>query len=59
VVYYLLTGGDDGLEVEEWDFGPWHQPTMGVELLTDDGTRSSAVWGDSFDHYGLEVFPAR
>ncbi|MFL6077977.1 MAG: hypothetical protein ACJ73S_31820 [Mycobacteriales bacterium] len=57
VVYHPLTGGAEGLDVEDWDFGPWHQPTMGVELLTDDGARFSAVWGDSFDHYGLEVFP--
>jgi hypothetical protein len=57
VVYYPLTGGEDGCEVEDWDFGPWHQPTMGVELFTDDGACFSAVWGNSFDHYGLEVFP--
>jgi hypothetical protein len=30
---------------------------MGVELITDRGDRFSAVWGSSFDHYGLEVFP--
>jgi hypothetical protein len=57
VVYYPLMGGEDGCDVEEWDFGTWHQPTMGVELFTDDGACFSAVWGSSFDHYGLEVFP--
>ncbi|MFF4779285.1 hypothetical protein ACFY05_41360 [Microtetraspora fusca] len=57
VIYYPLMGGEDGCEVEDWDFGPWHQPTMGVELLTGDGARFSAVWGSSFDHYGLELFP--
>lgn len=57
VVYYPLTGGEDGHDVDDWDFGPWHQPTMGVELFTDDGARFSAVWGSSFDHYGLELFP--
>ncbi|WP_432864891.1 hypothetical protein [Microbispora rosea] len=57
VVYYPLTGGEDGRDVEDWDFGPWHQPTMGVELFTDDGACFSAVWGSSFDHYGLELFP--
>ncbi|MFD1543765.1 hypothetical protein [Nonomuraea guangzhouensis] len=57
VVYYPLTGGEDGCDVVEWDFGTWHQPTMGVELFTDDGACFSAVWGSSFDHYGLEVFP--
>ncbi|MGI5486822.1 hypothetical protein [Microtetraspora malaysiensis] len=56
VIYYPLMGGEDGCEVEDWDFGPWHQPTMGVELLTDDGARFSAVWGSSFEHYGLELF---
>lgn len=57
VVYYPLTSGEDGCTVEDWDFGPWHQPTMGLELFTDDGASFSAVWGSSFDHYGLEVFP--
>ncbi|OPG13833.1 hypothetical protein [Microbispora sp. GKU 823] len=57
VVYYPLTGGEDGRHVEDWDFGPWHQPTMGVELFTDDGACFSAVWGSNFDHYGLELFP--
>ncbi|MFC0550503.1 hypothetical protein ACFFHJ_06365 [Planotetraspora thailandica] len=57
VIYYPLMSGEDGCEVEDWDFGAWHQPTMGVELFTDDGTRFSAVWGSNFDHYGLEVFP--
>ncbi|GLW98259.1 hypothetical protein [Microtetraspora sp. NBRC 16547] len=57
VVYYPLTDGEDGRDVEDWDFGPWHQPTMGVELFTDDGACFSAVWGSSFEHYGLELFP--
>ncbi len=56
VIYYPLMSGEDGCEVEDWDFGPWHQPTMGVELLTGDGARFSAVWGSSFEHYGLELF---
>jgi len=58
VRYYPLGGyGDDGTEAEEWDFGAWHQPTMGLELLAENGTRYSAVWGSNFDYYGLEVFP--
>ncbi|MEU7884452.1 hypothetical protein AB0B54_03035 [Microbispora bryophytorum] len=57
VVYYPLSGGEDRRDVEDWDFGPWHQPTMGVELFADDGACFSAVWGSSFDHYGLELFP--
>lgn len=56
VTYYPLSCGDDGKDVEEWDFGSWHQPTMGVGLLAENGTRYSAVWGHSFDYYGLEVF---
>ncbi|MFI6481497.1 hypothetical protein ACIBH1_26440 [Nonomuraea sp. NPDC050663] len=47
--------GESGLDVDEWDCGTWHEPTMGVELHTDDGCYS-AVWGSSFDHYGLEVY---
>lgn len=54
--YYPLSCGDDGTEAEEWDFGTWHQLTMGVELLAEDGTRYSAVWGSNFDYYGLEIF---
>ncbi|MFD3455424.1 hypothetical protein ACFWVC_25030 [Streptomyces sp. NPDC058691] len=56
VTYYPLSCGDDGTEVEEWDFGVWHEPTMGVGLLAENGTRYSAVWGHSFDYYGLEVY---
>jgi hypothetical protein len=56
VSYYPLSCDDDGTEAEEWDFGAWHQPTMGVELLAEDGTRYSAVWGSNFDCYGLEIF---
>lgn len=56
VTYYPLSCGDEGTEVEDWDFGGWHLPTMGVELRAEDGMRYSAVWGRSFDHYGLEIF---
>lgn len=55
VVYYPLATG--GITMEEWDFGSWHEPTMGVELITDTGCRYSAIWNDSFELYGLEVFP--
>jgi hypothetical protein len=55
VAYYPLSCGDDGTEVEDWDFGGWHLPTMGVELRAENGTRYSAVWGQSFDYYGLEM----
>lgn len=56
VTYYPLSCGDDGTKVEEWDFGVWHEPTMGVGLLAENGTRYSAVWGHSFDYYGLEIY---
>ncbi|BCJ38858.1 hypothetical protein Athai_63610 [Actinocatenispora thailandica] len=56
ITYYVLMGGDDGREPEQWDFGTWHAATMGVELVADSGERFCAVWGDSFDHYGLELF---
>ena len=58
ITYYPLTCGEDGTEIEEWDFGEWHQPTMGVELLAEDGTRYSAVWGHTFGYHGLEIFKA-
>ncbi|MGI5340680.1 hypothetical protein ACQEVS_26440 [Streptomyces sp. CA-181903] len=48
--------GDDGTEIEEWDFGAWHQPTMGIGLLAENGTQYSAVWGRGFGDYGLEIF---
>lgn len=62
VVYYPLTA-HDGLDAENWDFGDWHEPAMGVELITDAGQHYSAIWNNSFfDYspdafdYGLEVF---
>jgi hypothetical protein len=58
VTYYPLSCGDEGVEVEDWDFGDWHQPTMGVELRAENGARYSAVWGQSFDYHGLEIFQA-
>jgi len=58
VVYYPLASGTDGREIEQWDFGDWHTPTMGVELITDIGHRYSAIWiwDNTFTCYGLEVF---
>ncbi len=58
VDYFVLMSGDEGTEPDEWDYGAWHEPTMGVELITDDGDTHSAVWGSTFDHYGLELYPA-
>lgn len=42
-VRYFLLSVEDGQEPYEWDFGAWHEPTMGVELVTGDGGRFSAV----------------
>ena len=55
VKYYPLSCGDDGTDIREWDFGDWHQPTMGVELLTREGGRYFATWDQSFDYWGLEI----
>ncbi|MEU6192016.1 hypothetical protein [Nocardia sp. NPDC047038] len=49
--------GDDGRLAEEWDFGDWHEPTMGVELAFHSGRRYSAIWNNTFIEFGLEVFP--
>lgn len=58
VVYYPLATGDDGRVAEQWDYGGWHTPTMGVELITDIGHRYSAIWiwHNTFTCYGLELF---
>jgi len=37
VAYAVLTGGGDGREVDEWDYGYWHEPTMGVQLKSGPG----------------------
>lgn len=58
VTCYPLSCGNEGTEVEDWDFGGWHLPTMGVELRAESGTRYSAVWGQSFDYYGPEIVQA-
>jgi hypothetical protein len=58
VDYFVLTTGEDGTEPEDWDYGAWHEPTMGVELTTVDGGVYSAVWDSTFDYYGIELYPA-
>lgn len=58
VDYFVLMVGDDGTDPDEWDYGAWHEPTMGVELIMDDGGTYSAVWGSTFDYYGLELHAA-
>ncbi|MEY9932043.1 hypothetical protein ABH926_006692 [Catenulispora sp. GP43] len=56
VDYFVLCGGEDGTEPEDWDRGGWHEPTMGVELLMADGEKYSAVWDHTFDYYGIELY---
>lgn len=56
--YLVLMSGDDVSELDEWDHGLWHEPTMGTELATGHGGSYSAVWGSTFDHYGVELHPA-
>ena len=53
VRYFLLPVGD-GPELEEWDFGVWHQPTMGVELVTRSGEVFSAMW-NQYEEWGFGV----
>ncbi|MEV6430878.1 hypothetical protein [Nocardia sp. NPDC051463] len=57
VVYYPLPIDDAAPLAAGWDFGDRHEPTMGVELITDLGHRYSAIWHNTFDEYGLEIFP--
>lgn len=58
VDYFVLMVGDEGTDPDEWDYGAWHEPTMGVELTMDDGGTYSAVWGSTFDYYGVELYSA-
>ncbi|WP_051940605.1 hypothetical protein [Phaeacidiphilus oryzae] len=58
VAYFVLMAGDEGTDPDAWDYGAWHEPTMGVELVMDDGHTYSAVWGSTFDYYGVELHSA-
>lgn len=55
VDYAVLTGGSDGHAVLDWDYGTWHEPTMGIQLRPDNGALFTLTWGSSFGCYGLEV----
>lgn len=55
VLYYGLSY--EAGEEMDWDFGEWHWPVHGVELTMDDGTTYSALWGEAFGHFDLEVLP--
>jgi hypothetical protein len=54
VSYRLRCDPQDGVQ---WDFDQWHDPEMGVELVLDDGSVYSAIWGDAFGHFGLDLVP--
>lgn len=58
VDYFVLMTGDEGNEPDEWDYGTWHEPTMGIELTVDPGVTYSATWNHTFGHYGLELYQA-
>lgn len=53
VRYFVLWSSNDQ-EPSQWDFGPWHQPTMGVELVTEKGESFSLIWSQS-DEWGFGV----
>ncbi|MFI0454489.1 hypothetical protein [Actinomadura sp. 6N118] len=58
VDYFVLMTGDEGTTPDGWDYGTWHEPTMGIELTMDPGTTYSATWNHTFGHYGLELYRA-
>lgn len=58
VGYFVLMVGEEGTDPDEWDYGAWHEPTMGIELAMDDGSTYTATWGHTFDYYGLELYRA-
>ncbi|GAA1580655.1 hypothetical protein GCM10009678_74200 [Actinomadura kijaniata] len=58
VDYFVLMAGDEGTTPDEWDYGAWHEPTMGIELTMDPGFTYSATWNHTFGHYGLELYRA-
>ncbi|WP_067823492.1 hypothetical protein [Actinomadura kijaniata] len=58
VDYFVLMTGDEGTTPDEWDYGAWHEPTMGIELAMDSGVTYSATWNHTFGHYGLELYQA-
>jgi hypothetical protein len=58
VRYFLLRIAGDQ-EPWEWDFGVWHQPTMGVEVVTDQGATFSALWSQYAEWgFGVDLFDA-
>ncbi|MBF0688134.1 MAG: hypothetical protein IR158_10295 [Cellulomonas sp.] len=43
-------------EPREWDYGDWHHAVLGVDLTTSSGP-VAVTWTNTFDTYGVEVFP--
>ena len=54
LVRYYLLWITEYQQPWEWDFGVWHQPTMGVELVTDANETFSAAWSQ-YDEWGFGV----
>jgi hypothetical protein len=56
-VWYFLQSDEDDLE--SWDFGAWHQPTMGVQVATEEGGSFSAMWSQYQEWgFGVDLFAA-
>lgn len=55
VVYFGLRYDTD--DPVDWDFDIWHHPEMAVELHLEDGARYSAVWGNAFGHFNVDLAP--
>jgi hypothetical protein len=47
--------GDDTPTPGDWDFGVWHEPAMGVELVTGSGQVFSATWGQYEWGFGVDL----
>jgi hypothetical protein len=56
VRYFLLALPDDSGMLADWDSGIWHEPTMGVELVTLSGDDFSVVWGQYEWGFGVDLF---
>jgi hypothetical protein len=57
VVRYFVLSVSDDQSPWQWDFGPWHAPTMGVELVTDSGETFSLIWAQCEDWgFGVDLF---
>jgi hypothetical protein len=40
----------------DWDFGDWHHPLMGVELVLEPEDPYSVIWSSTFAQYDLGIF---